>query len=218
MAEPDRLDRIAPFQRRSERYDDWFSRHVHVFLSELRALGELVGRPERAVEIGVGTGRFADALGLGFGVEPARSAASRARGRGLKVAQGVGEALPLADDVADLALVVTTICFFDDVDEALDEIARVLEPGGKLLIGFVDRDTPLGRRYEEQRTSNPFYRPATFYSANEVFDLLDRHGFEVQATRQTLTGPLEDLDGPAAVEPGTGHGGFVAIQAGTVQT
>ena len=68
------------------------------------------------MEIGVGTGRFAEPLGFREGVEPSPAMAERARRRGLEVTDGVAENLPLPDATYDVALMVTTICFVDDLE------------------------------------------------------------------------------------------------------
>lgn len=213
VAKHEPADRVVPFERWTSRYDDWFPTHVHAFLSELVAVGELIEEPEKPLAIGVGTGRFADPLGVGFGVEPAKAASRTARNRGIQVARGVGEALPVADEAVDLALMVTTICFLDDVGTALDEVARVLEPRGAFVIGFIDRETPLGQAYKRRRSQNPFYEPAVFHSASEVASQLAAHGFRVEAERQTLFSDPETLASVDEVREGTGEGGFVACRA-----
>lgn len=206
-------DRILPFEQLTDRYEAWFPAHTHAYLSELAALAELIGRPRRPIEVGIGTGRFAEPLGITLGLEPARAAGARAQARGLQVIRGVGEALPLADGAVDLVLVVTTICFFEDERAAVAEIGRVLEPGGRLVLGFVDRATPLGQAYLEKQGTNPFYRPARFFSTDEVLDLLAGEGFQVRATRQTLFGDPTALSAPSPVRDGHGEGGFVALEA-----
>lgn len=203
---------VAPFERMTDRYEAWFEAHTHAYLSELAALGELLGRPQRPIEIGMGTGRFAQVLGIPIGIEPARAAGRRAHAKGLTVVRGVGEALPLADASVDLALIVTTICFFQDEHAALAEVARVLEPGGHVLVGMVDRETPLGRAYETEQANHPFYRSARFHSAAEVLSLLTDQGFEDLEIRQTLFDAPGEIDEPSPVMNGYGEGGFVAIR------
>lgn len=212
MTGPSMAAGVAPFERLTDRYEAWFETHPHAYLSELAALGELLGRPKRPIEVGVGTGRFADALGVPIGVEPARAAGRRAHARGLTVVRGVGEALPLADASVDLALIVTTICFFEDDEATLAEVARILEPGGHVLVGMVDRETPLGKTYETKQAKHPFYRPARFHSAAEVLSLLTDKGFKDLEIRQTIFDDPEEMDEPSPVMNGYGEGGFVAIR------
>jgi SAM-dependent methyltransferase len=207
----------TPFEEHTDRYDDWFDRHEAAHESELAALrAEFPATdPDPAVEIGVGTGRFAAPLGVGLGVDPAPAMLARAADRGVWPIRGVAEALPLRDDGVALALLVTTICFVDDLDRTLAEAARVLRPGGTLLVGFVDRDSPLGERYREKQAENPFYRDATFVSVPELLDALDRAGFEAPSVTQTLFTDPAALDGPDRVENGWGEGSFVAVAAET---
>jgi hypothetical protein len=48
----------------------------------------------------------------------------------------------------------------------------VLKPGGQAVVGLVDRDSPLGTKYQEHKTQHVFYREATFYSVAEVVSYL----------------------------------------------
>jgi len=206
------MARTQPFEAHTARYEHWFSRHDLAYRSELRALAPLVGRPARALEVGVGTGRFAQPLGIGVGLDPSPQMLEVARRRGIAVVRGVAEALPFGDVAFDLVLVVTTICFVDDAGHMLREVRRVLVPGGAVVIGFIDRTSRLGRHYETHRQENVFYRDATFYSADEVAHLLEDNGFRAHTWTQTLRRPLGE---PTEVEvpgPGTGQGAFVAVR------
>lgn len=68
--------------------------------------------------------------------EMRRRAARRRRSLDLDVSivGGVAEALPYRDDCADGAVTALVLCTVDDPDAALDEIARVVRPGGELRI------------------------------------------------------------------------------------
>ncbi len=50
-------------------YDLWFDRHPHIFQSELNALKKIVPCKGTGLEIGVGTGRFAEKLGIRYGIK-----------------------------------------------------------------------------------------------------------------------------------------------------
>lgn len=202
------MPRTAPFDALPERYDDWFERHPREFAAEVRAVRTLLPSGEGAVEVGVGTGRFAQALGIGLGVEPSEAAAERARARGIQVVSGAAEALPLGDGLLEAVLLATTICFVDDPALALAESRRVLRPGGAVVLGFVDLDSPLGRLYARRAPEHDFYRDATFYTAAQVRSLLEEAGFvEITAVQTLLEPPDED-----AVVEGSGRGGFVILR------
>jgi SAM-dependent methyltransferase len=211
------LPRIEPFEQLPARYEAWFERHRSAYLSELRAVEALLPVGGKGVEIGVGTGRFAGPLGIRLGVEPSRRMALVARRRGVYVVEGVAEALPLADRCVDCALLVTTVCFVDDVEAAFAEARRVLRLGGSLIVGLVDRTSALGRAYELSRDQSVFYGVATFYSAAEIACHLARAGFRRLLSVQTLFRPPTEMSTVDPLEPGWGKGAFVVLRGETVE-
>jgi ubiquinone/menaquinone biosynthesis C-methylase UbiE len=119
--------KVKPFEEHAKRYDEWFERHKQAYESELLALRELIPETRKDIEIGVGSGRFAAPLSLQFGVEPSIKMAEIAQKRGIDVVLGIAEALPFEDCIFDLALMVTTICFINDISMAFREAYRVLK-------------------------------------------------------------------------------------------
>ena len=71
-------------------------------------------------------------------------------------------------------MMVTTICFLADPPRACREAWRVLKKGGRLVVGLIDRESPLGRAYKARRNENPFCRPARFFPVAEVVGLMTR--------------------------------------------
>ena len=207
------MPKIEPFERFRERYENWFERHRYAYLSELEAVRKLLPKGGKGAEIGVGTGRFAAPLGIKLGVEPSKRMAEIAEERGIEVIEGTAESLPFEDESMDYLLMVTTICFVDDPEKALREAYRVLKPGGALVIGFVDKSSPIGRYYEEHREESTFYREARFFSTEELLELLRRVGFREFEIVQTLFHRLDEIEAVEPVKPGYGEGSFVVIKA-----
>jgi SAM-dependent methyltransferase len=207
------MARVGPFEAHVERYEHWFVRHRAAYESELRAVRELVPRDGLGLEIGVGTARFAEPLGIAIGIDPSLAMLRLARERGVSVACAVAEALPFRAGVFDHVMIVTTICFVDDARAMLAEASRVLKPAGDLVIGFIDRTSHLGQQYFARRHESVFYRDAVFYSAEEVRGLLRETGFEEPTWRRTLTGPPAEVTGTEPPQRGFGTGGFVAARA-----
>jgi SAM-dependent methyltransferase len=138
---------------------------------------------------------------------------SFARRRGVEVVIGAGEALPFPDSSFDLALMVTTVCFLDDSHRAFLEARRILRPNGLIIVGFVDKDSALGRVYLERREESVFYRQARFYTVEEIVRGLKLAGFHGFEYRQTLAGPPSETPPSEPVEKGYGRGSFVVVRA-----
>jgi ubiquinone/menaquinone biosynthesis C-methylase UbiE len=204
---------IQLFEESAQEYDAWFDRHRLVYESEILALKKFLAPVVEAMEIGVGTGRFAVPLGIDVGVEPAEAMARLARKRGIRVYKAVAEALPFRRNSFDLVVMVTVICFLRDPFLGLTEATRVLKPGGQILIGMIDRDSPLGRYYMAHKQESTFYRQANFYSISQVLEWLARLNYRQVEVCQTLFHKLSDITHLEPVREGHGEGGFVVIAA-----
>lgn len=209
-----------PFDEYSEQYEQWFRKYRWVYDTEVEAIRDVLPStgtdrigPPVGLEIGAGSGLFASRLGIANGVEPSSAMIEKARERGLDMKEGAAENLPYPDESFDYTLMVTAICFLDDMERSVNEIRRVLKPGGSAVFGFVDRDSPLGRLYLEHKDENVFYARATFRSASEVMAALKRAAFRIDKIRQTVFGSLEDVGSIQPAEDGHGRGGFVVIKA-----
>lgn len=207
------MARSEPFEQYTGRYEAWFEHHDAAYVSELLALRPFVPMQGRGLEIGVGSARFAAPLGVQVGVDPSPAMLDFARARGLDVVEGTAEALPFADDSFDHALVVTTICFVDSPAQMLAQARRTLKPAGRLVIGFIDRESPLGQDYLAHQDESAFYREASFYSADEVERLLRAAGFTITDWAQTLARPLAETREIEAVQRGRGRCAFVVVSA-----
>ncbi|MHB8671321.1 MAG: class I SAM-dependent methyltransferase [Acidimicrobiales bacterium] len=131
--------------------------------------GELLGRVARQV-----AGR--NAVGVDASSGMLRVAVTKpASGR---CAVGSASALPLRDAIA--ALVVTTVSFhhWDDQDAGLAEVARVLAPGGRLLMADFFASGPLGIFMRRR------HHGAGFRSVGELLPRLARVGLRVAEVRR----------------------------------
>ncbi len=207
------MPKIEPFEKYSIKYDKWFRENKFAYQSEINAIKDILPRFDNAIEIGIGTGKFAVPLGIKFGVEPSARMRKVAQNRGLEVMDGVAENLPLKNDSFDLALMVTTLCFLDDARKAFAEIYRILKPEGYFINGFIDGNSDIGKIYQKSKKKSIFYKTAIFYSVEEVIKLLKETCFKNIQFRQTIFRPVDNINKLEPVKEGYGKGSFIVFRA-----
>lgn len=118
--------------------DSWDDTPSPMAAAERRAMLPWVEalRPCRAIDVGCGTGRWTERLGaIGLDASPAMLAvAARKPGLRGRLAAADAAALPVASGWADLVLCTLTFGHVRDQASAMHEFARVLRPGGTLLL------------------------------------------------------------------------------------
>jgi ubiquinone/menaquinone biosynthesis C-methylase UbiE len=203
------------FEKNVEDYENWYEDYSEVYQSELAAIKEqMLKLPEniRGIEVGLGTGRFAQPLGIKEGVEPSEAMAAKAIKRGIEIIDAVAEKLPYRDLQFDFVLFVT-ICHLDSIKNALAEAHRVLKPKGTVLIGFLDKDQSIAKQYLEKRHRSTFFTNAKFYTVNRIKSLLKETRFKDLEFNQTLFGNLDDIKEMQMPKQGFGEGSFVVVKA-----
>jgi SAM-dependent methyltransferase len=165
------------FDTHAERYDRWYDEHEKVYRKELALIRRYRGAEGADLEIGVGTGRFAEPLGIRLGLDPSLPMLRIARSRGVEAIRGLAEALPFMDASLESVLIMTSLCYFDDPWLVLREISRVLAPGGGVIIGFLGKGGEIAERYLHTPEKGPFLAHATFYAPEEVIAMLASAGF-----------------------------------------
>jgi len=107
----------ATFDEYVEQYEAWYNspKGKALLATEVACLRPMLARfPRPYLEIGVGSGRFAQALGIEYGLDRSGGSLAITRGRGVQVAAGTGEALPFRDARFGGVLITFTLCFIHD--------------------------------------------------------------------------------------------------------
>jgi len=215
----------APFNDLASAYDAWFEGEGKLtFAIEVRAFQEVLpSLPKPWLEIGVGSGRFAQALGIEAGLDPSVRMLEIARRRGIMAYLGRGEQLPFGDASLGTVFLITTLCFCDSPLDVLKEVHRITAPGGKIALGMVLRESPWGKFYEQKKKKEHSRYKYSFFQYDEVVRLLEQAGFSVEKVISTLFQKpgIINCEEPDRVEhmelPQSGYSssaGFTVIAAG----
>ncbi len=138
---------VTAFDERAPGYEQgWRGRLHHDIAGRAAELAVSVhAAPRHVLDVGCGTGhlvrllagRCPQATGLA-GIDPAPSmieaAEQAADDRRLRFTVGAAERLPYSDDAFDLIVSTTSFDHWADQQEGLCECARVLAPGGHLVL------------------------------------------------------------------------------------
>uniref|UniRef100_A0A7C2WBW3 Class I SAM-dependent methyltransferase n=1 Tax=Thermorudis sp. TaxID=1969470 RepID=A0A7C2WBW3_9BACT len=161
---------------------------------ELRALWPLLAPPRRVLELGCGSGDLLQIVReLGnpsvLGIEPSASAADLARQRwGLEVVRGTLEEARLASGSFDVALAQHVLEHLPSPSATLAELARVLRPGGTLVLWLPNAGSWAARVWGPAWMGYDAPRHLYTFDLETLRALLDRHGFGVAAVRHEWVG------------------------------
>jgi ubiquinone/menaquinone biosynthesis C-methylase UbiE len=96
----------------------------------------------------------------------------------VEIRHGSVSCLPFADDMFDLVTAVDSHYYWPDLVADLQEVLRVLKPGGRLVI---IGETYKGGKYDARDRKFVAVVKLAYHSVNELGDLLSRAGYsEVQ--------------------------------------
>ena len=206
------------FDSKASEYDEWYEKHRELYLSELAATRSF--NCQKALEIGVGTGRFTSGTGVIVGVDPSLEMLKKVSADDVDLVQGVGESLPLRSNLFDCSFLIVTLCFVDNPVSVLKEAARVSE---RVIACIVPRNSPWGRLYSElAEKGNSFYTYAHFYTVSEIVEMASEIGLRLGKLIGTLSYPPgeERVEKPVELElPEAEQYGFVCVELkrGTIQ-
>ncbi len=165
-------------------------------------LGSIRGR--RVLDVGTGDGTYAiEAAARGAVVaaldleqEMLEAARGRAASRGVDVTlrPGRAEQLPFDDACFDAVIAVTVLCFVPDAEVAVREMARVLVPGGRLVLGELGRFSVwAAERRVRGWLGATTWRRARFWSRAEIEGLARNAGLHVADVRGSVFFPPSGL-------------------------
>ena len=120
--------KVSVFDSMASQYDSWFEdKGELIFSIEIQALQQVLSPlPKPWLEIGVGSGRFAQALRIENGLDPSIELLKIAKNRGANAFLGRGEAAPFKNNTFGAVFLIVTLCFVDSPLKVLMETNRLL--------------------------------------------------------------------------------------------
>ncbi len=187
-------------------YDWWFEQRWgrYAFDREsrtvLRASEARLGT--RVVDVGCGTRRYANRVrGVGawvLGVDREQAMLAYCHAHALvPLVAADALALPLREHALDVAIAITVLEFVSDPAAAMAEMARVVRPGGRILIGSLNPRSPWGIVHRHELAEPP-WSAARFLARAELRALGQPYGrVELRSSLYALGGvPFLGIVGP----------------------
>jgi ubiquinone/menaquinone biosynthesis C-methylase UbiE len=173
-----------------ERYEEWFATPIGRLVkdTECRLILEMLhpAAGEKILDVGCGTGVFtldylatgAEVVGLDISLPMLEVAKRKAAGYPFTAVQGNMLALPFADASFDKVVSVTAVEFTQDARKAVDELFRVANPGGVIVVGTLNSLSPWAtrRRAKTERGEDHVLKEAHFRSPKELLALTPVEG------------------------------------------
>lgn len=152
------------------------------------------------LDVGCGDGQLAvalvDAGAHVAAVDPDRRMLAAARdrskkaGASIRLAEATAENLPFDNDSFDVVIAITVLCFLHKPETAFAEMARVLKPGGHLVVGDLARHSSWAAwRQFRGWLGHPTWRAAHFRSANDLKQLAHDANLDPIITRAAIFYP-----------------------------
>jgi len=204
VAEEQPVSSSDPADLGPEAYTRWRASEIGAISEQLESqlILELIGDVSgcRVLDVGCGDGELALELArrgaIVTGIDASAAMIEAAKGRAKQHKADItfqvarAEELPFPTQQFDVVTAITILCFVDDVSAVFREMARVLKPGGRLVIGELGKwSTWAAARRIRAWLGSELWRQARFRTAKELRAHAEQVGLAVQSMRGAVFYP-----------------------------
>lgn len=185
------------FDFEAKDYDYWYETPLGRFADEIetKAVFELLEPfPNmKILDVGCGTGNYSIKLaklgcivsGIDISQEMLQIAKRKSQEMNLRIdfIRGNIEKMPFSDNFFDAIISVAVLEFVSNKDKALDEMFRVARQNGKIVIGFLNKESPWGELYlSDYFKKNTVFKYAYLFSREEISKIYPDNLIEIKET------------------------------------
>lgn len=184
---------IALFDLSAKTYDSWCETKIGAFVDQLeKDLMKKVAQPqkgEKALDLGCGTGIYSYWLyeqglkvtGIDISKNMLDVAKKKKHASDVTFVHGDISKLPFADETFDLVISNIVLEFTHNPQEIVKEAMRVVKKDGRLVIGFIGKDSSWGKMYQEKGKHQPtsVFSEAQFFDRDDILQLYEEPPTEI---------------------------------------
>lgn len=195
------------FDKEARSYDDWYKTKLGGFVDEIETIAILnhfdITKIKRILDVGCGTGNYSiklakkgfEVVGVDISTEMLNIAMEKSNNMCLpiKFIRCDARQLPFPENYFDAALSVATFEFVSEPLAVLGEMFRVIKKDGKIVIGFINKDSEWGKLYLSQDfQQKTVFRYANLFTKQEISTLRSNELIEIIETLYTPPFVAED--------------------------
>lgn len=191
------------FNNIAKMYDSWYDTPAgkKIDFQEKDAFQKALPKAEthkNILEVGCGTGHWSEWFSsLGYnvtGIDISEKMIEEAKRK------NISSSTFLRDDFLsfssekkyDITAAITSLEFMDDYESAIEKMASMTRKGGYIITGVLNRYSYMGFGRTIKGKKDPVFSDAHFFSYNELYKLMRRHG-KAGIIGSTFTIPIDIL-------------------------
>jgi SAM-dependent methyltransferase len=194
-------------------YIQWYDKYPEVLENELEAIKGMTSEElNNGLEIRTGLNRLSDTFGIKESIDPSFALIEESELNENLGIKKLSKKIPYQDLQFDIVLMTTCISYFFDLNTLFNEVYRILKSDGKLIIGFIEKESLIGQLLKDNQNEQDFYEFATHHSTSKIIAKIKESGFHDFEFFQTFFNVLDESNALETGRFNSSHGSFVVVK------